>query len=121
MLCVRTGCNSWNQSSTGVAHVINQLIDVDSTTPILVKDFPPEYIGRTFADVSRYFMDLDGTITIGILENTGNLFQRKQEALKEAQKTPDISKLVQNLTEVKELRGNDPVINPPPDYVVKKP
>jgi len=106
-------------SSTGVGHVINQLIDVDSDTPITVKDFPEEFIGKTYAELCEHFRGKDGSILIGVLENTGNLYQRKKEALKEAQKTPDISKLVQNLNQVKMLRGNDPVINPALDYVIK--
>ncbi len=64
-------------------------------------------------------MEAERTILIGVLENTGNIFQRKREALQEAQKTPDISRLVSNLQEVKELRGNLPVFNPEPDYEIK--
>jgi voltage-gated potassium channel len=62
---------------------------------------------------------VDNSILIGILENTGNIFHRKREALREAQKTPDITRLVANLQAVKELRGNQPVFNPGPDYVIK--
>ena len=38
----------------------------------------------------------------------------------EAQMTPDISKLVENLKTVKQLIPNNPVINPGRDYEVKK-
>jgi voltage-gated potassium channel len=54
------------------------------------------------------------------LENTGNFFMRKKEALEEAQKTPDISKLIDSLKMVKTLLPNLPVINPEPEYEIKK-
>ncbi len=57
---------------------------------------------------------------IGLLENTGNFFQRKKEAIREAQKTPDISTLVDNLKTVKSLVANLPMINPRTDYIIKK-
>jgi voltage-gated potassium channel len=54
------------------------------------------------------------------LENTGNIYHRKKEALAEAQKTPDISKLVENLQSVKKLFPNNPVLNPGDGYIVKQ-
>jgi voltage-gated potassium channel len=56
---------------------------------------------------------------IGLLENTGKIYDRKKEALSEAQKTPDISKLVENLQRVKEITPNYPVLNPGDDYIIK--
>lgn len=106
-------------SASGIGHVINQLINVDSNTPLIVNCYPLEYVGKTFKDLCDYYNDQEYML-IGILENTGNLFQRKQEALKDAQKTPDISKLVDNLKHVKGIKGNDPIINPPGDYVLNK-
>ena len=53
-------------------------------------------------------------ILIGLLENTGNFYARKKEALNEAQKTADISRLVGNLQTVKELKANTPVLNSSP-------
>jgi voltage-gated potassium channel len=76
-------------------------------------------VGDSFDSLSKYFTETENTILIGILENTGNIFQRKREALQEAQKTPDISRLVSNLQSVKELRGNLPVFNPGPEYELK--
>jgi voltage-gated potassium channel len=45
---------------------------------------------------------------------------RKREALKEAQMNPDISKLIPDLRSVKTISANDPIINPPRDYIVNK-
>jgi voltage-gated potassium channel len=105
-------------AASGIAHIIQDLLDVEGSR-LVTKSFPAQFVGDTFANLSTYFMEAESTILIGILENTGNIFQRKREALMEAQKTPDISRLVSNLQSVKELRGNLPVFNPGPDYEIK--
>lgn len=105
-------------AASGIAHIIQDLLDVEGSR-LVTKSFPAQFVGDTFANLSTYFMEAESTILIGILENTGNIFQRKREALQEAQKTPDISRLVSNLQSVKELRGNLPVFNPGPDYEIK--
>ncbi len=107
-------------STTGISHVINELIDVNSPTPVKVIDFPEEFIGSTYEELFNYYKEKYQFLLIGLLENTGNIYQRKKEALKEAQKTPDISKLVDNLQNVKRIKPNEPVINPDSDYVIKR-
>jgi voltage-gated potassium channel len=105
-------------AASGIAHVIHDLLDV-SQGRLTTSNFPTRFVGDTFASLRRYFEEVDRSILIGVLENTGNIFQRKREALREAQKTPDISRLVANLQAVKELQGNRPVFNPSPDYQIK--
>ena len=105
-------------AASGIAHIVQELLDVGEGR-LITKDFPNRYVGDSFANLSRYFMEGEKGILIGLLENTGNIYERKREALHEAQKTPDISRLVANLQEVKELRGNLPVFNPGPDYQIK--
>ena len=105
-------------AASGIAHIVQELLEVGGGR-LITKDFPVRYVGDSFANLSRYFMEGEKGILIGLLENTGNIYERKREALHEAQKTPDISRLVANLQEVKELRGNLPVFNPGPDYRVK--
>ncbi len=107
-------------AATGVSHVINEIIDVNSNTPVTVIVFPDTYIGKSFDDLRAYYIKSSGHILIGILEHTGNIFQRKKEILQEAQKTPDISKLVVNLQRVKTITPNEPVINPGEKYVIKR-
>ena len=105
-------------AASGIAHIVQELLEVGGGR-LITKDFPDRYVGDSFANLSRYFMEGEKGILIGLLENTGNIYERKREALHEAQKTPDISRLVANLQEVKELRGNLPVFNPGPDYQIK--
>jgi voltage-gated potassium channel len=105
-------------AASGIAHIVQDLLNVGGGW-LITKNFPDRFVGDSFANLSSYFMEGESGILIGLLENTGNIFQRKREALHEAQKTPDISRLIANLQEVKELRGNLPVFNPGPDYRIK--
>ena len=105
-------------AASGIAHIVQDLLNVEGGR-LITRNFPGRFVGDSFANLSSYFMEGESGILIGLLENTGNIFQRKREALHEAQKTPDISRLVANLQEVKELRGNLPVFNPGPDYRIK--
>jgi len=107
-------------AGSGISHVISELLNVEADVSIDTLDIPDKFIGMTYDDLFSYYIGRDRSVLIGLLENTGNFFNRKTEAIKEAQKTPDISKLVDNLKEVKTLTANLPVINPYPDYVVKK-
>jgi voltage-gated potassium channel len=105
-------------AASGIAHIVHGLLHAD-TGRLVTKNFPVHFVGDTFASLSDYFTEVENSILIGMLENTGNIFQRKREALREAQKTPDISRLVANLQEVKELQGNLPVFNPGSDYQIR--
>ncbi|MBN1534712.1 MAG: NAD-binding protein [Spirochaetes bacterium] len=107
-------------TGSGISHVINELLDVNAGISINTLGIPKNFIGKTFRDLYDYYQNRDHSILIGILENTGNFFTRKKEAIHEAQKTPDISRLVDNLKDVKKLMPNLPVINPYPGYVLKK-
>ena len=46
------------------------------------------------------------------------LYNRRQEALAEAQKNPNMEKIVANLKKVKTLKSNIPVFNPPESYII---
>ena len=107
-------------AGSGISHVISDLLDVNTDISINTIQFPDKYIGKSYNDLFDFYIGKDRSILIGILENTGNFYERKKEAIREAQKTPDISKLVDNLNYVKNLMANQPIMNPPPDYTVKK-
>jgi len=107
-------------AASGVSHVLEELLSPAYGRGLEIKEIPEEFIGRSFGRLGDYFNLKFGSICIGVLENTGNFYSRKKEALNEAQMTPDISKLVENLRSVKQLVPNHPVINPGRSYVVKK-
>jgi len=107
-------------TGSGISHVISELLD--TTTPVELKTVipPKELIGKKYSELYTHFKKHDNTILIGILENTGNFHARKMEAIEQAQKTPDISTLVDSLKTVKTMTANKPIINPSPDYIIGK-
>jgi voltage-gated potassium channel len=106
-------------SASGISHIAAELLNPYKRGLVTV-DFQPVFIGKPFKDLQDYFKSSHGNLVIGLLENTGNIYHRKKEALADAQKTPDISKLVENLQSVKKLFPNNPVINPGDGYIIKQ-
>ncbi|MBN2510178.1 MAG: NAD-binding protein [Spirochaetales bacterium] len=111
-----------NSSITnGMSHIMQDLLSPDiGTTKITTADIPREFIGRPYRD---YRDDVQGSanrILIGVLENTGSPNRMKLEALRDAQKTSDVSALVTNLQKVKGLEVNRPQFIPDDDYVLKQ-
>ncbi|MFO7848805.1 MAG: potassium channel family protein [Spirochaetia bacterium] len=107
-------------SASGVSNILLNLLSTEHGEGLETRDIPEWLIGQPFGKVCDYFNSTYGSIVIGLLENTGNFYQRKSEALNEAQMTPDISKLVENLKGVKQLVPNRSVMNPGKEYTVKK-
>ncbi len=107
-------------SGSGLAHVVHSLLSGDSGTAISTVAIPHTFVGRTFQEFKSHMYTRQNALLIGLLENTGNILKRKRQALRTAQKNPDISKLIPELQSVKNIRSNDPVLNPQRDYVIKK-
>lgn len=105
-------------AGSGISQVISELLSVNADVSIQTHEIPARFINKTFGELFDFYLAKNRTILIGILENTGNFYTRKTEAIRDAQKTPDISKLVDNLKYVKQLVPNMPVINPTSDYVI---
>jgi len=105
-------------TGSGISHVISELLD--ASTPVGLNTIvpPKELIGKKYSDLAEYYTSKNNTILIGILENTGNFHARKMEAIEQAQKTPDISTLVDSLKIVKTMTANKPIINPSSDYII---
>ena len=59
-------------------------------------------------------------VLVGLLLNSGNFHQRRKEALREAQKNPDINTVISNLQKVKLLKSNEPVLAPKGDFIIPK-
>lgn len=102
-------------SGTGMSHVMETLL-TEEQGGIIVRDIPSAFVGTAFSELSRYFMEHGQEILVGVLENTGNFYQRKEEALSQAQKNPDIAQVVENLKQVKALKSNRTVLAPGPEY-----
>ena len=107
--------------TNGLANILNDLIsNIESNTRINTVDIDESFIGKDFKSLKEHFASDTTKVLIGILENTGSPNKVKMAALREAQKTPDISKLVSNLQIVKDLSINKPVFIPSDSYIIQK-
>jgi voltage-gated potassium channel len=81
-----------NTSATnGMSHIIYDLLTQSSGTSRLTTEAVPEdAINQTYGDLKARFIDPD-RVLLGVLENTGSPNRMKIEALRDAQKTSDVS------------------------------
>jgi voltage-gated potassium channel len=109
-------------SGMGYSNVIRALISDDADTGILVEDIPQSFIGKTYGEYEAHIEKTDPAngVLVGLLLNTGNFHQRRKDALREAQKNPDIKKIVDNLKKVKTLKSNETRLTPPNDFIIQK-
>ena len=105
-------------SGKGMSHILRELISEESDSGILICDIPQKFIGNNYGDFRLSLKTSD--ILIGLLENTGNFYSRRKEALAEAQKNPNVEEVVSNLKKVKSLKSNLPVFAPKDDYIIPK-
>ena len=107
--------------TNGMSHIMFSLLSSDEgDSRLSTVGIPEEYQGKTYGDYKEAFGAFKNSLLIGILENTGSPHRVKIEALREAQKTSDVSMLVNNLQKVKGLEVNRPFLVPPDDYVLKR-
>lgn len=107
-------------SGLGYSNVIMELIGNDAYSGIIIEDIPSKFIGKTYKEF-KDSLELDNSsILIGLLMNTGNFYQRRKEALREAQKNPDVKKIVTNLQKVKLLKSNAPILAPSDDVMIQQ-
>jgi len=106
-------------ATSGMSHIIFDLLSNDvSGSRLVTTPVPGEFIGKSFGEY-KASLEIPNGILLGILENTGSPNRIKIEALREAQKTSDVSKLVNNLQKVKGLEINKPVLVPHEEYVLQ--
>jgi voltage-gated potassium channel len=102
----------------GFSQIFEELINPKKGNQLVSELIPEKFHGKPYRELFNE-LSLKELLPLGIIENAGNVFLRKKNALKEAQKTPDIGKLVNNLKSIKELKANDPIFNPPLSYIIK--
>ncbi len=106
-------------TGTGVTNVYHDLLSTESPHFIGTVEIPAVLINKTYGEIRSYFEMAHSKMTlIGILENSGNSFVAKENALRKAQQTPNIQELVKNLQSVKALKFNKPTLCPRSDFVV---
>ena len=108
-------------ASSGMTHILYQLISAqDGGGTLKTVEIPQQFVNKPYADYRATFTQDGTSMLLGILENTGSPNWLKIEAIREAQKTSDVSRLVSNLQKVKTLEANRPVILPSSDYVIQQ-
>lgn len=110
-----------NTSATnGMSHIIYDLLTQSGGTSRLTTEPVPEnVINKTYSDLKLHFQSAD-RVLLGVLENTGSPNRMKVEALRDAQKTADVSKLITNLQKVKGLEVNQPLFLPTDDHPIQR-
>lgn len=107
--------------TNGMSHIIYDLLTSDdSGSRLKTETIPTEFIDSTYGEFRTTFRGGDSRVLLGILENTGSPNRMKMEALRDAQKTSDVSQLVSNLQKVKGLEVNNPIFLPPDDRPLQK-
>ena len=105
-------------SGKGMSHILRELICEETESALFIQDIPEKFIEHSYGEFRTSLKTKD--ILIGLLENTGNFYTRRKEALAEAQKNPDMEKIVSNLKKVKSLKSNLPVFSPSDEYVIAR-
>ena len=106
---------------TGVANIIFDLLDPNTSARLTTEAIPESFISRTYGELRREFAGAKGKgVLIGILENSGSRHNIKELALRKAQRTTDVQQLLSNLRSVKELKCNQPIFHPEDTYVVSE-
>jgi voltage-gated potassium channel len=106
-------------TGVGITKVINDLLNVNSPSFITTQEIPKQFINRKYIELKDHLKKID-LMLIGLLENVGGYVERKNESIREAQKTADVSRLIDNLKVAKKLENNLPKISPDDDYVIPK-
>ncbi len=105
-------------TQVGITKIINNLLNAGLPGFITTAKIPPMYVGQNFSELRNYYRDKSKALLIGLLENVGSYIQRKKEAIREAQKTADITKLITNLNSAKKMENYLPNINPDENYKI---
>ena len=104
----------------GLVNTFNSLVQGQGEGQVTTCRIPDRLIGGAFAEVRAEIGRVrPGALVIGLVEHTGKHAERKAEALREAQRTPDVKRLVENLKAVKTLIANQPRLNPPDDHMIQ--
>ena len=107
--------------TNGMSHIIYDLLTSDqSGSKLLTEPIPQRFVNGSYGEFRQSFGESGTRLLLGILENTGSPNKMKMEALRDAQKTSDVSQLVSNLQKVKGLEVNSPVFLPEDEHTVQR-
>ncbi|MFW6338008.1 MAG: potassium channel family protein [Alkalispirochaetaceae bacterium] len=107
--------------TNGMSHIIYDLLTSDeSGSKLLTEPIPQRFVNGSYGEFRASFGETSSRLLLGVLENTGSPNRMKMEALRDAQKTSDVSQLVSNLQKVKGLEVNNPIFLPEDDHTVQR-
>ena len=108
-------------AGTGVSNIIFDLLAPSTGTFLATRAIEDKYFGAQYKTFkSEFEKNSPQSVVIGILENAGSRQNIKELAVRKAQKTADVGKLLANLKGVKGLLCNHPVFNPPETFVLEE-
>ncbi|MBI5528787.1 MAG: two pore domain potassium channel family protein [Deltaproteobacteria bacterium] len=106
--------------ATGIVNAFNALVEGRGGARVATYRLPDETVGKTVDDVRDLLArEKPGALLIGLVENASKYYERKTEAIREAQRTPDMERLVANLQQVKMFENHLPRLNPPGSHVIQ--
>lgn len=111
-----------SSATNGLSHVVQELLGQgESGSRLQTVSIPPSFVNQSYGEYRKSFDNGDSNrILLGLLVNTGSPNAMKMEALREAQKTSDVSKLIANMQKVKGLEVNQPVLLPDDDLQLQQ-
>lgn len=111
-----------SSATNGLSHIVQELLGQgDSGSRLQTVEIPPAFVNLTYGDFRKSFHEeASNRILLGLLVNTGTPNAMKMEALREAQKTSDVSKLIANMQKVKGLEVNQPILLPDDDLQLQQ-
>lgn len=105
----------------GVTNIFHDLLDPHSDFMLTTERIPVDLVNLNYEQFKQKFEQQNPRMNLlGILEHSGNSHIAKENALKKAQQTPNVSELVKNLQGVKNIRFNYPLFNPQANYIVEE-
>jgi voltage-gated potassium channel len=108
-------------TGTGIANIIFDLLDAKAGAHITSVPIPENLHGSTYERMKTELEVINHNwLVVGILENSGNSHSIREIALRRAQQTPDVARLVANLKTVKSMRCNQPIFNPPHGHKISE-
>ncbi|MBN2657502.1 MAG: NAD-binding protein [Spirochaetales bacterium] len=111
---------SYTSVENGMGHILYDLLSQrEHGSRLRTIDIDEKYIDGPFHEYKVGEAE-SPFIILGLLENTGSPNKMKMEALRAAQKTSNMSLLVDNLQSVKGMEVNKPLFVPPNDYIIRR-
>jgi voltage-gated potassium channel len=111
-----------SSATNGLSHVVQELLGQgDSGSRLLTFIIPANFVDGPYGAFRKSLADEPSNrLLLGVLVNTGSPNAMKMEALRQAQKTSDVSQLIANMQKVKGLEVNQPVLLPDDEYEIQR-